>query len=91
MNLLVRRVIMVRYGAIWRFAMELGLHPSVISGVLAGRRRLSLEQRARWSELLGIDDRLFEPEWNPLRPLEKLLGGPMAQEDVESDKCKISE
>jgi transcriptional regulator with XRE-family HTH domain len=46
-----------------RFAERLGCHPSLISHVLRGKRRLTPEEEARWSDLLEIPvDRLFEPK-----------------------------
>lgn len=85
----LKRLIVLRFGAIWRFAMELDVHPSQISAVLAGRRRLSREMEERWMELLGVRRETLGSGWDPLAPLSALVGGPDAQEEVEANKEQI--
>ena len=85
----LKGVIITRFGSLWEFCRHTGTHPSRVSQILNGRRPLTVTQRQAWAEVLGVDERFLDPTWDPLAPLNALVGGPMAQEEVEANKEQI--
>ncbi|RJR40788.1 MAG: DUF739 family protein [Desulfobacteraceae bacterium] len=52
MNRRLKAKIVEKYGSQWQFSRAIGIHESIISGVIRGRRALSEEDRKVWAHAL---------------------------------------
>jgi plasmid maintenance system antidote protein VapI len=61
MNRILKSKIIENYGSQFEFSLRLGVHETIVSRIVCGKRTLSPEDQKRWASLLGADpQRLFE-------------------------------
>lgn len=66
----VRSKIIERFGTVFEFCREIGIHESQMSLWLNGRRVMPLETRIRLAGILGIKTSDLEPGlWEPVKPI----------------------
>jgi len=66
----VRSKIIERFGTVYEFCREIGIHESQMSLWLNGKRVVPPETRTRLSGILGIKSSDLEPgPWEPAKPI----------------------
>jgi hypothetical protein len=57
----LRKLILARWSSCGEFSRVAGCDPSLVSHVLAGRRRLTKRRVRVWGLLLGVDSEALKP------------------------------